>query len=225
MSSRADDLGELLMVIGDLHVPQRAVDLPQCFRELLNTDKIKQVLCTGNLGSQAMMDLLLGISPNLHIVKGDFDQDQDLPEEIAIKVGNFRIGIINGYQFSSWGDKQVAYEHAKDMNVDVLVYGHSHVSDVSKVMGKILVNPGSATGAFQPWAPNAIPTFMLMAVQGSKITIYVYEEHDGQATVVMSEVDQEQDDVTPSSSQVSAKALLATKKKEELDDRSSASNM
>lgn len=87
MSSRADDLGELLMVIGDLHVPQRAVDLPQCFRELLNTDKIKQVLCTGNLGSQAMMDLLLGISPNLHIVKGDFDQDQDLPEEIAIKVG------------------------------------------------------------------------------------------------------------------------------------------
>ncbi|GIX61357.1 vacuolar protein sorting 29, putative [Babesia caballi] len=212
MSSGGGDLGELLMVVGDLHVPQRALDLPQCFRELLNTDKIKQVLCTGNVGSQEIVDLLLGISPNLHIVRGDFDQDSTLPEELTIQVGNFKIGLINGYQLPSWGDKDVVYEYARDMGVDVLVYGHSHISDVSKVSGKILVNPGSATGAFQPWVPNAIPTFMLMAVQGSKIVIYVYEEHDGQANVVMSEVDQEQDDVTPSSAQVSAKALLAAKR-------------
>ncbi|KAK1445100.1 metallo-dependent phosphatase like protein [Babesia gibsoni] len=218
MSTGSDDLGELLMVIGDLHVPQRALDLPQCFRELLNTDKIKQVLCTGNVGSKDMLDLLKSISPNLHIVKGDFDEDPKLPEEIAITVGNFRIGLINGYQFSAWGDKQVAYEHAKRMGVDVMVYGHSHISDVTKLMGKILVNPGSGTGAFQPWAPNAIPTFMLMAVQGSKIAIYVYEEHDGQASVVMSEVDQDVDDVTPSCSQVSAKALLSTKRQDDVNN-------
>ncbi|GBE58631.1 vacuolar sorting protein [Babesia ovata] len=212
MSTGGSDLGELIMVVGDLHVPQRALDLPQCFRELLNTDKIKQVLCTGNVGSQKMVDLLLGISPNLHMVKGDFDDDPKLPEELIVNVGNFKIGLINGYQLPSWGDKEVVYEYAKRMGVDVLVYGHTHISDVSKVSGKILVNPGSATGAFQPWAPNSIPTFMLMAVQGQKIVVYVYEEHDGQANVVMSEVDQDQDDVTPSNAQLSAKALLSSKK-------------
>nr|BAN65543.1 vacuolar protein sorting 29, putative [Babesia bovis] len=87
MSNGGGDLGELLMLVGDLHVPQRALDLPQCFRDLLNTDKIKQVLCTGNVGSQQMKDLLLGISPNLHMVKGDFDQDTTLPEELIIHVG------------------------------------------------------------------------------------------------------------------------------------------
>ncbi|GFE53488.1 vacuolar sorting protein [Babesia ovis] len=213
MSNGSGGLGELLMLVGDLHVPQRALDLPQCFRELLNTDKIKQVFCTGNVGSQNMKDLLLGISPNLHVVRGDFDTDTSLPEEIIVNVGNFKIGLINGYQLPAWGDKDSVYEYAKRMGVDVLVYGHSHISDVSKINGKILVNPGSATGAFQPWAPNAIPTFMLMAVQGSKIVIYVYEEHEGQANVVMSEVDQDQDDVTPSSAHVSANALLASKKK------------
>ncbi|EDO08454.1 putative vacuolar protein sorting protein 29 [Babesia bovis T2Bo] len=212
MSNGGGDLGELLMLVGDLHVPQRALDLPQCFRDLLNTDKIKQVLCTGNVGSQQMKDLLLGISPNLHMVKGDFDQDTTLPEELIIHVGNFKIGLINGYQLPSWGDKNAVYEYAKNRDVDVLVYGHTHISDVSKISGKILVNPGSATGAFQPWAPNAIPTFMLMAVQGSKIVIYVYEEHEGQANVVMSEVDQDQDDVTPSNAQMSGNALLASKK-------------
>ena len=35
------DFGDLVLVIGDLHVPSKARELPECFMELLQTDKIK----------------------------------------------------------------------------------------------------------------------------------------------------------------------------------------
>ncbi|UKK02949.1 vacuolar protein sorting [Theileria orientalis] len=183
------DLGELLMVLGDLHVPQRSLFLPPCFKRLLKTDKIKRVVCTGNVGSEDMLDLLKDISPTLYIVQGDYDSDFKHPETLTFSVGDLKIGVINGYQVPVWNNKDMLLKVAVDMNVDILVYGHTHVSDISKYGGKIFVNPGSATGCFQPWQPNSIPTFMLMAIHGSKIVIYVYEEHDGEAQVIMSELD------------------------------------
>lgn len=42
----------LVLCIGDLHIPHRAVDLPPKFKELLKPGKIHHVLCTGNLCSK-----------------------------------------------------------------------------------------------------------------------------------------------------------------------------
>ncbi|AFZ81645.1 vacuolar protein sorting 29, putative [Theileria equi strain WA] len=184
------DLGELLMILGDLYVPNRSLVLPLCFKKLLKTDKIKRVICTGNVGSKEMYDELLEISPTLHIVQGDYDIRSKYPEQLIISIGNYKIGVINGYQIPSWGNKELLLKRAMEMEVDLLIHGHSHISDIYKYSGKVFVNPGSATGAFQPWQPNAIPTFMLMAIQGQKIVIYVYEDHNGEAQVIMTEVDQ-----------------------------------
>jgi vacuolar protein sorting-associated protein 29 len=39
----------LVLCIGDMHVPFRAADVPQKFKELLKPGKIHHALCTGNL--------------------------------------------------------------------------------------------------------------------------------------------------------------------------------
>ena len=39
----------LILCIGDLHIPHRACDLPQQFKELLKPGKIHSILSTGNL--------------------------------------------------------------------------------------------------------------------------------------------------------------------------------
>ena len=43
--------GELVLVIGDFHLPMRAVDIPDKFKELLVPGKIQHVICTGNIGN------------------------------------------------------------------------------------------------------------------------------------------------------------------------------
>lgn len=44
-----EELGELVLLIGDFHIPSRKPSIPKQFKELLQTDKIRYVLCTGAL--------------------------------------------------------------------------------------------------------------------------------------------------------------------------------
>eukprot|EP01016_Furgasonia_blochmanni_P048403 TRINITY_DN71_c0_g1_i2.p5 TRINITY_DN71_c0_g1~~TRINITY_DN71_c0_g1_i2.p5 ORF type:complete len:122 (-),score=36.89 TRINITY_DN71_c0_g1_i2:612-977(-) len=66
--------GELALVIGDFHIPSRAIDIPEEFKELLVPNKVQNVLCTGNVGSRETLDWLKSLSSNFQIVKGDFDE-------------------------------------------------------------------------------------------------------------------------------------------------------
>lgn len=51
MSSTGEDFGELVLLIGDFHIPQRKPSIPKQFKDLLNTDKIRHILCTGDLSA------------------------------------------------------------------------------------------------------------------------------------------------------------------------------
>lgn len=86
-----------------------------------------------------------------------------------------------------WGDADALLQWQRKLDCDILVSGHTHSNSVREVEGRFFINPGSATGAYQPWAPNPTPSFMLMALQGSSVVLYIYEEREGKAEVVMSE--------------------------------------
>jgi vacuolar protein sorting-associated protein 29 len=66
-------------MLGDLHIPNRAVDIPDPFKELLVPGKIQHVLCTGNIGNREHTDWVKSLANNVHIVRGDFDEG-GLPE-------------------------------------------------------------------------------------------------------------------------------------------------
>ncbi len=55
--------GELVLLIGDTHIPQRAVEVPAKFKEMLVPNKVQQVLCTGNLGNRETLSLRPRLSP------------------------------------------------------------------------------------------------------------------------------------------------------------------
>jgi vacuolar protein sorting-associated protein 29 len=64
----------LVLIIGDLHIPHRIHDLPLKFKKLLVPGKIQQILCTGNVCDKETFDYLRTISPDVHVVKGDYDE-------------------------------------------------------------------------------------------------------------------------------------------------------
>ncbi|EEQ97502.1 vacuolar protein sorting, putative [Perkinsus marinus ATCC 50983] len=200
MSNDDSSFGELVLLIGDMYIPERARELPLCFRELLNTDKISTVLCTGNIGSSKEMQENVRVmgQQSIYVVRPDIDGDKALPEYITCKVGDFRVGLIHGHQITPQGDLEALSMWQRKLDVDILVYGSPHLHGITEHRGKFFINPGSATGAYDPnllgsqaagVRPDGttIPAFMLMAVQGSNAVVYVYQEIDGKADVGMSE--------------------------------------
>lgn len=66
-------LYQLVLAIGDFHIPNRAPDLSEKFKALLVAGKIQHVLCTGNLLSADVEDYLRSLGPDVNIVQGDMD--------------------------------------------------------------------------------------------------------------------------------------------------------
>ena len=64
----------LVLVIGDLHIPHRIHDLPAKFKKLLVPGKIQQIICTGNVCDKETLDYLRAVAPDVHVVRGDYDE-------------------------------------------------------------------------------------------------------------------------------------------------------
>lgn len=52
----AGDFGELVLVLGDMHIPHREAAIPEKFKKMLVPNKMQHVLCTGNLVGKDQYD-------------------------------------------------------------------------------------------------------------------------------------------------------------------------
>lgn len=83
-----------------------------------------------------------------------------------------------------FGDLSALAMIRRKMNVDVLVCGWRRKEGVVEYEGGYYIFPGSITGAYSSHSPTADnPSFILLAVQGSKMVCYVYELEDGEVDV------------------------------------------
>eukprot|EP00450_Noctiluca_scintillans_P038196 CAMPEP_0194480884 /NCGR_PEP_ID=MMETSP0253-20130528/3541_1 /TAXON_ID=2966 /ORGANISM="Noctiluca scintillans" /LENGTH=188 /DNA_ID=CAMNT_0039320327 /DNA_START=69 /DNA_END=635 /DNA_ORIENTATION=+ len=185
------DFGNLVLLIGDFHVPQRKPDIPACFRELLQTDKIGQVLVTGNMTYQQLQGIIPNVAPaDCHIVAGDGDPDS-LPESLVVTIGSLKVGVMHGHQVIPWGDQIAQFTTLGELGVNILVTGHTHQTCVwpDPSNKRFVINPGSVTGAANSNGDEYNPSFMLMAVQESSVVLYTYSAVDGETKVEMNSLD------------------------------------
>jgi vacuolar protein sorting-associated protein 29 len=100
-------------------------------------------------------------------------QDTKLPETKVITIGAFKIGLCHGHQVVPWGDAEALAALRREvtllfvwlshescpgtrlgvawcfqLDVDILVSGHTHQNSVIEYEEKFFINPGSITGAF-----------------------------------------------------------------------------
>ncbi|CAD7695196.1 unnamed protein product [Ostreobium quekettii] len=172
----------LVLCISDLHIPHRAADLPSKFRELLQPGKISHILCPGNLCCRETYDFLKTVSANLHLTKGDFD-DVSAPEDKVLNIESFKIGICHGHQVVPSGDVEALAILQRRLDVDILVTGHTHKFLVHQYEDRLLMNPGSATGAYCMYENEVTPSFILMDITGTKVDLYIYQLIDGESKI------------------------------------------
>eukprot|EP00943_MAST-04B_sp_MAST-4B-sp1_P000769 g769.t1 len=174
---------ELVLILGDMHIPHRANSIPAAFEKLLVPGRVNHVLCTGNVCTEEQLDFLKNLSGNVHCVRGDFDEISGLPETKVVEIGEFKIGLCHGHQVVPWGDSEALGALQRKLGVDILVTGHTHQNALRESNGTLFLNPGSITGAYSSLSSKSTPSFITMAMNGKKVINYVYELVDGKKKV------------------------------------------
>jgi len=127
LSINAQQNTTTILVIGDLHIPHRIHNLPLKFKKLLVPGKIQQILCTGNICDKETYDYLRTISPNVHVVKGNYDESA-FPLLVMVVHNPIKIGVIHGHQCIPTGDLDSLSSLARQMHVDIDFRSHTYVS-------------------------------------------------------------------------------------------------
>ena len=179
---------ELVLVVGDMFVPQRSPDIHEQFKSILIPNKIQHVLSLGNIGSRESYDWLKSLSNDFHKVKGDFDEG-DIPEKKVVQIGEFKIGMIHGHQVLPWGDLDALTNIQRELGCDILLSGHTHQIDIKVKDKKFYINPGSISGAFSHLIADPNPSFVLMVLQGEEAIVYLYILNDKSQKFELSKIE------------------------------------
>ncbi|MGQ9546866.1 MAG: metallophosphoesterase family protein [Dehalococcoidia bacterium] len=135
-----------IAVLADTHVHR----LEQLSRTVI--DALYTVDLIIHAGDFTEMQLLIELRQLKEVkgVHGNMDSTElktVLPFKEIAQVENKRIGIIHG-SGAPWGTEDRVRQAFRSDRVDVIVYGHSHLSQ-SKVIDNILFfNPGKASDSF-----------------------------------------------------------------------------
>ncbi|MCX4817187.1 metallophosphoesterase [Streptomyces sp. NBC_01239] len=133
-----------LLLMSDTHLPKRARELPaQLLAELPRADV---VFHAGDWVDTATLDLLESRSRRLVGVYGNNDGPAlraRLPEVAYAELGGLRFGTVHETGAAQGREARCA---ARYPDLDVLVFGHSHIPwDTTAAGGLRLLNPGSPT--------------------------------------------------------------------------------
>ncbi|GBG25036.1 Vacuolar protein sorting-associated protein 29 [Hondaea fermentalgiana] len=150
---------------------------------MLIPNKTQHVLCTGNVCTKEQYEFLRSLAPSVHVVRGDMDELPTLPEDAVVRIGDFKIGVCHGHQVVPWGDLESLACYARQLDVDILISGHTHRNSTVEHEGRFYVNPGSITGAENGFTENVSPSFICLSIKGNVATTYVYEMVEGEVKI------------------------------------------
>jgi uncharacterized protein len=133
-----------LLLLADTHVPRRARDLPaQVWAEV---DRADLVVHAGDWVDVPLLDALSERSHDLLACWGNNDGPAlraRLPEVATRTVEGVRLAVVHETGASTGRESRMAAAYPE---VDVLVFGHSHIPwDTTAPGGLRLLNPGSPT--------------------------------------------------------------------------------
>ncbi|HEV2592546.1 MAG TPA: metallophosphoesterase family protein [Gaiellaceae bacterium] len=129
-------------VISDTHMPRGSRALPQeCVDRLAAADLI---LHGGDVTEGAVLETLGELGP-LHAVYGNMDSPDlraSLPKEHVVEAGGARIGMVHIPGPAAGRSARLV---ARFPQCDAVVYGHTHIPEVSREGATWILNPGSPT--------------------------------------------------------------------------------
>jgi putative phosphoesterase len=134
-----------IVVLSDTHMPKKSKELPlEVIQSIENTDHI---LHLGDWQTLDVYNLLQKYAP-LDGVAGNVD-GKELSEQLGFKkilsFHGFRFGLVHGHLGKGRTTEDRAFRSFAHDQIDVILFGHSHIPVLKQVNGITLFNPGSPT--------------------------------------------------------------------------------
>ncbi|KAH0788343.1 Vacuolar protein sorting-associated protein 29 [Histomonas meleagridis] len=117
------------------------------------------------------------ICKKIHMVHGELDPVdlQNLKEIEAFTIGSFRVILLSSYL--AFSESMICMKQ-REYDADIVVIGGSHNASIKKIQDFHVIDPGTATGAFNSTYENPPPSFIILEILGyiANATIYTLEK-------------------------------------------------
>ena len=150
----------LIGIISDTHIPMRTQSIPKKVFDIFKD--VDMILHSGDIEVRSVIEELEEIAPVI-AVHGNCDPYVGYNTHEVIEVEDIKIGLTHGVVYPK-GDTQQLYYLARELDVDILVSGHTHRPLIKQEGEILLLNPGSPT---QPRLSE--PSVMLLEVNGKEV--------------------------------------------------------
>ena len=162
-----------ILVIGDFHIPRRAKEIPKKIMEFLESQKFDLVLCTGDLIIPQVLQSIDRLGP-IKFVSGNMDLQIMGVDKEVFNINGWKIGLIHGDVVHPRGDVKKLASIAHNLDVNILISGHTHADMIEFKEKVLLLNPGSATAAWS-FVSSSISSFIILEITDTKIIVQLYK--------------------------------------------------
>jgi len=100
---------------------------------------VEVILHAGDVGGENILAELRLIAP-VRAVAGNTDPPGEYDESVDLAAGGIRIHVSHGHEVGAITPEKLAARY----DADVIVYGHTHRRQVTKIGNRLVVNPGAA---------------------------------------------------------------------------------
>ncbi|MGG3916090.1 metallophosphoesterase family protein [Rossellomorea vietnamensis] len=133
-----------IVIVSDTHMPRKGRGLPHILQKDLKESDL--IIHGGDFGTHEVYMEFMEYG-ELWAVAGNVDDPELqslLPKRRIIERNGVKIGITHGDGKGKTTEKR-ALEAFEDIDVDVIIFGHSHIPYSRFMKGVFLFNPGSPT--------------------------------------------------------------------------------
>ena len=84
-------------------------------------------------------------SGEIYAVKGNCDITSEYPVQRLLEIMGIKIFITHGHMYNVKYEYNTIFYKGKEVEADIILFGHSHKALISKHDGIVMMNPGSIT--------------------------------------------------------------------------------
>jgi putative phosphoesterase len=167
-------MSQLVLVFGDTHIPSRRDSIPEVFYDHIEKTNYDLTLITGDLVRESEMRSALPPLPRSFIVIGNMDYGSQYNFHEQIQLDEFNVLLIHGTQLRPRGNIKQLWEITQEIGADVAIHGHTHTASIDLQKDRLLLNPGTISGATGGWGGKSDASFIELEVSKKELLVRLF---------------------------------------------------
>lgn len=132
----------LVAVISDSHNNIKSIE---AVKEYIS--KAEVLLFLGD-GEEDLKSITENFKGKVYAVKGNCDVSNKNPQEMIIEIMGKKIFMCHGHRYNVKYEYNSIYYKGREIEADIVLFGHSHLAMIEEDENMIIMNPGSISHGY-----------------------------------------------------------------------------